>query len=152
MLQTVLDEIRERPGTGDVIPIIDPVTEEQITEFTDCGEKAVNEAVARAKASYQSGVWSDLPDRERAKIMWRIADLIDEQCDEFAQLDSLNTGMPKTQAMMVVPTCAEFFRYYAGWCTKVNGSAYNVRTGGIVRPRTRTCTPTRSRSPTASSG
>ncbi len=132
MLQTVLDEIRERPGTGDIIPIIDPVTEEQITEFTDCGENAVNEAVARAKASYQSGVWSDLPGRERAKIMWRIADLMDEQCEELAQLDSLNTGMPMAQAMMIVPTCAEFFRYYAGWCTKVNGSAYEVQMEGGI--------------------
>jgi hypothetical protein len=44
-LQTVLDEIQERPGSGDVIPIVDPVTEEQITQFTDCGEKAVDDAV-----------------------------------------------------------------------------------------------------------
>ena len=59
-LQTVLDDIRKRPGTGDVIPIINPVTEEQIAEFTDCGEEAVNEAVARAKASFEAGVWSGL--------------------------------------------------------------------------------------------
>jgi len=37
-LQSVLDELQKRPGTGDVIPIIDPVTEEQITNSTDCGE------------------------------------------------------------------------------------------------------------------
>ncbi len=60
-LQTVLDEMQKRPGSGEVIPIIDPVTEEQITEFTDCGEDAVNDAVARAKASYQAGVWAELP-------------------------------------------------------------------------------------------
>jgi aldehyde dehydrogenase (NAD+) len=77
-LQSVLDQIRERPGTGEVIPIIDPVTEEQITEFTDCGAEAVDHAVTRARASFEAGVWSGLPGRERAKIMWRIADLIDE--------------------------------------------------------------------------
>ena len=60
-VQAVLDEIRERPGTGEVIPIIDPATEEQITEFTDCGTEAVNDAVARAKASSESGVWKLLP-------------------------------------------------------------------------------------------
>ena len=80
-LQSVLDEIRERPGTGDVISIINPVTEEQIAEFTDCGEEAVNEAVARAKAAFEAGVWSELPGRARAKVMWRIADLIDEHAD-----------------------------------------------------------------------
>ncbi|MGO8767226.1 MAG: aldehyde dehydrogenase family protein [Mycobacterium sp.] len=131
-LQTVLDDIRKRPGTGEVIQVIDPVTEEAITEFTDCGNEAVNEAVARAKASFEAGVWSGLPGRERAKIIWRIADLIDENAEELAQLDSLNTGMPLMQAQLVVPTCAEFFRYYAGWCTKLNGNAYDVKTSGIA--------------------
>ena len=131
-LESVLDELEKRPGTGDVIPIIDPVTEEVITEFTDCGEEAVTVAVARAKASYEAGVWAELPGRERAKIMWRIAELIEEHAEEFAQLDSLNTGMPLMQAQLIVPTCAEFFRYYAGWCSKLNGTAYDVKTSGIA--------------------
>ena len=60
-VQAVLDEIRERPGTGDVIPVFDPATEEQITEFKDCGPEAVNDAVARAKATSESGVWTGCP-------------------------------------------------------------------------------------------
>jgi aldehyde dehydrogenase (NAD+) len=72
-LQAVLDDIRKRPGSGDVIQVIDPTTEEPITEFTDCGPEAVDEAAARAKASFESGVWSQLPGRERAKIIWRIS-------------------------------------------------------------------------------
>ncbi|SBS78956.1 putative aldehyde dehydrogenase DhaS [uncultured Mycobacterium sp.] len=131
-LQAILDDIRSRPGDGEVISIIDPVTEESIGEFTDGGEKAVDEAVARAKASFESGVWSELPGRERAKVMWRIADLIDEHAAEFAAIDSANTGMMKLQSEMVVPTCAEFFRYYAGWCSKINGTSYDVKTTGIA--------------------
>ncbi|MFF3567107.1 aldehyde dehydrogenase family protein [Nocardia jiangxiensis] len=131
-LQSVLDDLRKLPGTGAVIPVIDPVTEEPITEFTDCGPEAVDEAVSRARASFESGVWHAMPGRERAKIMWRIADLMDHYAEDLAQLDSLNTGMPLAQAQMIVPTCAEFFRYYAGWCTKVNGTAHEVQmTGGI---------------------
>ena len=131
-LQELLDDIRKRPGSGDVIEVIDPATEETITEFTDCGADAVDEAVAAAKASFEAGVWSELPGRERAKVMWRIADLIDEHADEFAQLDSLNTGMPLMQATLQMSTCSEFFRYYAGWCSKINGVAYDVRTDGIA--------------------
>ena len=131
-LQAVLDEIRDRPGTGAVIPVINPATEEPITEFTDCGQEAVNEAVARAKAAFESGVWSQLPGRARAKILWRIADLIDEHAEEFAQLDSLNTGMPLMQAQLQMSTCSEFYRYYAGWCSKLNGVAYDVKTDGIA--------------------
>ncbi|MQY18616.1 aldehyde dehydrogenase family protein [Nocardia macrotermitis] len=131
-LQSVLDDLRKLPGTGEVIPVIDPVTEEPITEFTDCGPEAVDAAVARARASFESGVWHGIPGRERAKVMWRIADLMDHYAEDLAQLDSLNTGMPLAQAQMIVPTCAEFFRYYAGWCTKVNGTAHEVQmTGGI---------------------
>jgi acyl-CoA reductase-like NAD-dependent aldehyde dehydrogenase len=131
-LQAVLDDIRKRPGSGDVIQVIDPTTEEPITEFTDCGPEAVDEAAARAKASFESGVWSQLPGRERAKIIWRIADLIDEHAEEFAQLDSLNTGMPLMQATLQMSTVSEFFRYYAGWCSKINGVAYDVKTDGIA--------------------
>ena len=131
-LQTVLDEIRERPGTGDVISIINPVTEEQITEFTDCGEEAVNEAVARAKASFEAGVWSELPGRERAKVMWRIADLIDEHADG-ARAARLAQHRHAADAGDAGPVqLREFFRYYAGWCSKINGNAYDVKTDGIA--------------------
>jgi acyl-CoA reductase-like NAD-dependent aldehyde dehydrogenase len=131
-LQAVLDELSKRPGSGEVIPIINPATEETISEFTDCGPEAVDEAAARAKATFESGVWSQLPGRERAKILWRIGDLIDEHAEEFAQLDSLNTGMPLLQATLQMSTVSEFFRYYAGWCSKINGVAYDVKTDGIA--------------------
>ena len=87
-VQAVLDDVRNRPGTGGVIPIIDPATEEQVGEFTDCGPEAVNHAVARAKASAESGVWSGLPDYEKAKVLWRVADLIDENAGILAELES----------------------------------------------------------------
>ena len=131
-VQAVLDEARERPGTGDVIPVIDPSTEEQITEFTDCGPEAVNEAVARAKASAESGVWSGKPDYVRAKILWRMADLIDENADLLAELEMLNGGMYPEQAKMQVAVGSEWFRYYAGWCTKIDGIARDVNTGGLT--------------------
>jgi len=131
-VQSVIDDLAKRPGTGDVIPVIDPATEEQITEFRDAGPEAVNDAVARAKAAYQSGAWTDLPARQRAKVLWRLADLIDEHAAEFAELESLDAGMPPAQAEMIVSTCAEFYRYYAGWCTKLNGSSYQVQMEGGV--------------------
>ncbi|OBJ31104.1 MULTISPECIES: aldehyde dehydrogenase family protein [Mycolicibacter] len=131
-VQSVIDDLAKRPGTGEVIPVIDPATEEQITEFRDAGPQAVNEAVARAKATYQSGAWTDLPARQRAKVLWRLADLIDEHAAEFAELESLDAGMPPAQAEMIVSTCAEFYRYYAGWCTKLNGSSYQVQMEGGV--------------------
>lgn len=131
-VQSVLAEVRDIPGTGDVIPIFDPSTEEQISHFTDGGTEAVNEAVARAKASAESGIWSGKPDYERAKILWRVADLIDENAELLAELEMLNAGMYPAQAQMQVKIGAEWFRYYAGWCTKIDGIARDVNTGGLT--------------------
>ncbi|BCO38117.1 aldehyde dehydrogenase family protein [Mycobacterium heckeshornense] len=131
-VHAVLDEIRERPGTGEVIPVIDPATEEQLTEVKDCGPEAVDDAVARAKASFESGVWRDLPGSERAKVLWRVGELIDQHAAELAELESLNAGMTPLQAQGTVAVGAEFFRYYAGWCTKIEGIAADVHTGGLT--------------------
>jgi phenylacetaldehyde dehydrogenase len=131
-VQAVLDEIRERRGTGDVIRIFDPSSEEQITEFTDCGPEAVNDAVARAKATAESGVWSGLPDYERAKVLWRVGELIDKNAELLAELEMLNAGMYPAQAKMQVSVGSEWFRYYAGWCTKIDGIARDVNTGGLT--------------------
>ncbi|MCV7317022.1 aldehyde dehydrogenase family protein [Mycolicibacillus parakoreensis] len=131
-LQSVIDELATRPGTGEVIAVIDPATEDRITEFRDAGPEAVDAAVARAKTAYQSGVWTDIPARQRAKVLWRLGDLIDEHAEEFAELESLDSGMPPAQAEMIVSTCAEFYRYYAGWCTKLNGNSYQVQMEGGV--------------------
>jgi aldehyde dehydrogenase (NAD+) len=130
---SVLEEISRFPGSGEVIPVIDPSTEEQLTEFTDGGAAAVDEAVARARAAFESGSWRGLPGRERAKILWKAADLIDQHADELSQLDSLDGGMPRTATGGILPTCAELFRYYAGWCTKVEGTSFDVQmTAGIT--------------------
>jgi phenylacetaldehyde dehydrogenase len=131
-VQSVIDEIRERPGTGDVIGVFDPSTEDRIAEFTDGGPDAVNEAVARAKASAESGVWSGLPDYDRARILWRVGDLIDKNATLLAELEMLNGGMYPAQAEMQVKIGAEWFRYYAGWCTKIDGIARDVNTGGLT--------------------
>ena len=83
-------------------------------------------------APARGGTCRALPGTERAKVLWRIADLIDQHADQLAQIDSLNTGMPYKQAHRIMSTSAETFRYYAGWCTKVNGIAHDVQqTGGI---------------------
>jgi aldehyde dehydrogenase (NAD+) len=131
-VQAVLDEIREQPGNGDVIGVFDPSTEEQIAEFTDGGPDAVDAAVARAKAAAESGVWSGLPDYERAKVLWRVGDLINQNATLLAELEMLNGGMYRAQAEMQVKVGAEWFRYYAGWCTKIDGIARDVNTGGLT--------------------
>jgi len=131
-IQATIEELRARPGWGETIPIIDPVTEQPIAEFVDGGVRAIDEAVARARETFDSGVWHQKPQSEQAQVLWRVAELLEGRAEDLAQLDSLNTGMPLPQARRNIAAAVEFFRYFSGWCTKVNGIAHDVRmTGGL---------------------
>jgi aldehyde dehydrogenase (NAD+) len=129
-VEATIEDLRGRAGTGETIPIIDPVTEQQITEFVDGGAAAVDAAVARARETFESGVWHQKPPAEQAKVLWRVAELLEAESDDLAQIDSLNTGMPLPQAQRNIAAAIEFFRYFSGWCTKINGIAHDVRMSG----------------------
>jgi phenylacetaldehyde dehydrogenase len=135
-VHSVLEQVSRMPGTGEVIPVINPATEEQITEFRDGGPAAIDQAVMKARASFEAGTWRRLPGRERAKVLWKAADLIDERRPELVELESLNNGMPRRAAEGILPSAAELFRYYAGWCTKAEGTSFDVQmTAGITGRR-----------------
>ncbi|MEV1068506.1 aldehyde dehydrogenase family protein [Streptomyces sp. NPDC050263] len=129
-LSAVLEEIGKRPGTSEMVPIFNPSVGEQIGEFADGGAAAIDEAVARARATFESGVWRGKTGSERSRILWRVADLIEERADELAELDARNGGLPVSQARSIMFASAEFFRYCAGWCTKINGIAHDVNMAG----------------------
>jgi phenylacetaldehyde dehydrogenase len=129
-IEATIEELRARPGTGETIAIVDPVTEREITKFVDGGATAIDDAVARARESFDSGVWHQKPQTERAQVLWRVAELLEAQADDLAQIDSLNTGMPLPQAQRNIAAAVEFFHYFSGWCTKINGIAHDVRMSG----------------------
>jgi phenylacetaldehyde dehydrogenase len=115
------------------IAIYDPSTEEQIGEIEDGGASAVDEAVARARESFRSGAWTGKPPSERAKIIWKAADLLEARADEIGAIDSRNVGMARGHARNLVFAAAEQLRYYAGWCTKIYGKSADLSSpGGIT--------------------
>ncbi len=64
---------------------------------------------------------------ERARLLYRLADEIEKRADEFAQLETLDNGKPIKESRWVdVVQTVECFRYYAGWCTKLEGETTNV--------------------------
>jgi aldehyde dehydrogenase (NAD+) len=129
-VQATIEELRTRPGHGETVAIVDPVTEQQIAEFVDGGAAAVDAAVARARETFDSGVWRQKPPGEQAQVLWRVAELLEARAGELAELDSLNTGMPLPQAQRNIAAAVEFFRYFSGWCTKINGISHDVRMSG----------------------
>ena len=65
------------------IAITNPATGEIITEVEDVGAEGVDKAVVKARSSFEQGVWKDLTASERAKILWRIADLTEQRLEEL---------------------------------------------------------------------
>jgi aldehyde dehydrogenase (NAD+) len=120
-------------AAGATIPVYDPSTEEQIGEIVDGGAAAVDAAVAKTRASFKAGLWAGKPPSERAKILWRFADLIESRADELAAIDSRNVGMSRNHARNLMFASAEQVRYYSGWCTKIYGKSADLRSpGGIT--------------------
>jgi len=115
------------------IAVYDPSTEEQIGEIQDGGAKAVDEAVSRARESFDAGAWTGKTPAERAKILWKVADLLEQRAEEIGNIDSRNVGMARNHARNLVYAAAEQVRYYSGWCTKIYGKAADIKSpGGIT--------------------
>jgi acyl-CoA reductase-like NAD-dependent aldehyde dehydrogenase len=109
-------------ASGKTFATIDPSNGEVLAQVAEGGAEDIDRAVAAARAAHDSGVWRGLPPAERAKALWRAGDLIEERATEFAQLESLDNGMPINDALLFhVPLTAATFRYYAGWVTKLDG-------------------------------
>ena len=110
-------------ASGKTFDTIDPATGEVLARVAEAGPEDVDRAVAAARKSFDSGVWRGLPAAERAKVLWKAGDLIEEHAMELAQLDSLDNGKPINEMLLFdVPLTAATFRYYAGWVTKLEGA------------------------------
>ncbi|MGZ8701624.1 MAG: aldehyde dehydrogenase family protein [Gaiellaceae bacterium] len=111
------------PAAAQVLETIDPATGEVIAEVPNASAADVDAAVARARAAFRPGSeWRSLAPAARARLLWRIGDLIDENADELAALETRDQGQPIGISRNVsIPAAAEHFRYYAGWVTKIAG-------------------------------
>jgi len=109
-------------ASGAEFDTVDPATGAPHARCADADRTDVDEAVAAARAALDSPAWAGLAPAERARILWRVGDLIDEHAEELAQLETLDQGQPIGVSRMVsVKVAAEHFRYYAGWVTKLYG-------------------------------
>ena len=106
------------PAAGRYEPSINPATEAPIAEVAWAGEDDVARAIETARAAQPR--WAGLPDRERAKYLFRIARLIQERARELAVVETLDGGKPLRESRDVdVPLAAAHFFHYAGWADKL---------------------------------
>jgi phenylacetaldehyde dehydrogenase len=112
------------------VPVMDPATGREIAGLADANEADVDRAVAAARAAFEKGPWAEMGSAHRQALIWRLADLIDQNGDELAELESLDNGKTKVMAgMFDIPMTREYFRYMSGWATKIEGSTFDVNVG-----------------------
>ncbi len=109
------------PGSDRQIEVENPSTEEVIARLHSASLSDLDCAVAAARAALD-GPWGRMPPAERARLMFRLADLMEAAALDLGQLSTLENGMPLWMSMdKLAAFCPELVRYYAGWCTKVTG-------------------------------
>ena len=111
-----------------MLTVIDPATEEPIAELEQAGVAETDAAVARAKAA--TSAWRSLPPADRARLLRRLASLVEENGEELARTESRNVGKPITGARAEVAMVADVFHFYAGAVDKHYGETIPVA-GGV---------------------
>ena len=105
---------------------IDPATGDTICEVAYAGPEDVDRAVRAAQAAF-AGKWASSPASAREALLHRLADLVEENAAELAELEALDNGKPVSIASRVdLPLAIAHFRYYAGWPTKIEGETIPV--------------------------
>ncbi|MDR3614029.1 MAG: aldehyde dehydrogenase family protein [Candidatus Obscuribacterales bacterium] len=108
--------------TGNMFETRNPATDEVLCQVQEGGKADIDKAVKAARKAFEHGKWRKITATQRANMMLKLADLVEKNADEFAQLETLDNGKPiKESRYFDIPAVVETFRYYAGWCTKLEG-------------------------------
>ena len=110
------------------LTVLNPATEEPIAELEQAGVEETDAAVARAKAAFP--VWRAVAPSDRARLLRRLATLIEENHEALSLLESANVGKPIGGARGEIGMVAQVFHFYAGAVDKHYGETIPVA-GGI---------------------
>ena len=111
---------------GETFDVLDPVSNETYVQAA-AGQKAdVDRAVAAARRAFTDGPWPRMLPRARARILHRIADLVEAQDARLAELETFDTGLPITQALGQAQRAAENFQFFADLIVAQRDDTYKV--------------------------
>ncbi len=106
--------------------VINPATGEVIGIVTEGNRDDAKQAIAAARRAFDTDGWQDSKARDRADLLNKIADRLEQRVEEFASLDTLNNGKPLRESRYDVADAVNQFRYFAGLATKPHGVTYDV--------------------------
>jgi len=110
-------------ASGKTFETRNPATGEVLAHVAEGAGEDIDRAVKAARRAFEEGPWPEMLPAERSHLLWKIADLIDQNRDELAELETLDNGKPVFFSRMVdVPSVIETFRYFSGWATKIEGN------------------------------
>ena len=110
-----------------------PITGDKLASLAEAQPQDVDAAVLAARAALDDPAWSGLRPRERAQLLFRLADAIEAHLDEFAALEAVDSGKPLRNATNVdIPQAIDHLRYFAGWVTKIEGSTVTSNVGDYL--------------------
>jgi aldehyde dehydrogenase (NAD+) len=113
--------------SGKTFETVNPATEEVLAVVSEAQGEDVDLAVRAARKAFEDGSWPKLTTAERSHLIYKLADLIDANKEELAQIEALDNGKPYRVALEDdVAGTVEHFRYYAGWATKVLGQTIPI--------------------------
>jgi phenylacetaldehyde dehydrogenase len=114
-------------ASGKTFPTYNPATGEVLTHVAEGDREDIDRAVTAARAAFENGPWSKLTSSERGRLIWKLADLLEENLEEFAAIETLDNGKPQKVARAAdVPLAVDLFRYMAGWATKIEGTTIPI--------------------------
>ena len=114
--------------SGKTFDTLHPATEEVICQIAEGDAADVDLAVKAARDAFDNGPWRTMDARERGALMMKLADLIEEEIDELAALETLDNGKPIHDSRNVdLPLTIDCLRYYAGYADKIHGQTIPVR-------------------------
>jgi phenylacetaldehyde dehydrogenase len=108
--------------SGKTFETINPATEQLLCRVAEAEQADVDAAVAAARKAFEAPSWSAMSPHARTRTLLKIADKVEAHIPELAAIESLDNGMPLWYATAAATACADIFRYYAGWCSKVLGT------------------------------
>ena len=108
---------------------VNPATGEVLTQIAEASAQDVDEAVAAARQAFEdrTGPWRKMSASERGRLIWKLADLLEKNIEEFAELETLDNGKPIFESRNVdMPMVIDVLRYFAGLATKIHGETINT--------------------------
>lgn len=110
-------------ASGKSFPTYNPATGEVLARVAEGDKEDIDRAVSAARKAFDGGPWTKLTPSERGRLIWKLADLLEQNTEEFATLETLDNGKPLNVARAAdVPLAVDCFRYFAGWATKLEGN------------------------------